>query len=95
MDPQYQRIREYARRLAANLPLPAFYRDFSAEAERSRQFMKNNPTVAKLRWYVSETADNTFGHGFMHAEKVTLDAAPSCWWNAAKLESRRLKQKHS
>jgi len=74
MDPNYQRIREHARRLAANLPLPAFYRDFSVEAERARQFMETDPTVSKLRWYVSETVDNTFGHGFMHAEKVTLDA---------------------
>jgi len=74
MDPQYQSFREYARRLAANLPLPDFYRDFSDEAARSRRFMEKNPTVSKLRWYVSETADNTFGHGFLHAEKVTLDA---------------------
>jgi len=74
MDPHYQSIREHARRLAANLPLPAFYRDFSAEAVRSRHFMENDPTVSKLRWYVSETVGNTFGHGFMHAEKVTLDA---------------------
>ena len=74
MDPHYQRLREHARRLAANLPVPAFYRDFSDEAQRSRRFMENHPTVSKLRWYVSETVDNTFGHGFMHAEKVTLDA---------------------
>ncbi len=74
MDPQYQSIREYARRLAANLPQPAFYRDFTDEAEQSRHFMEHHPTVSKLRWHVSETADNTFGHGFAHAEKVTLDA---------------------
>ena len=74
MDPHYQSFRAYARRLAANLPAPAFYQEFTDEAQRSRHFMVNNPTVSKLRWYVSETVDNTFGHGFMHAEKVTLDA---------------------
>ncbi len=74
MDPIYERIRERARQLAAGLPLPAFYRDFPEEAKQARHFMENNPTVSKLRWFVSETADNTFGHGFLHAEKVTLDA---------------------
>ncbi|MCP3952388.1 MAG: HD domain-containing protein [Desulfobacterales bacterium] len=74
MDPIYERIREHARMLAANLPSAAFYREFPEEANRARRFMENNPTVSKLRWFVSETADNTFGHGFLHAEKVTLDA---------------------
>ncbi len=74
MDPIYECIRERARQLAARLPLTAFYRDFPEEAQRARHFMENNPTVSKLRWFVSETADNTFGHGFLHAEKVTLDA---------------------
>ncbi len=74
MDPIYERIREHARQLAASLPPPAFYRDFPEEAQRARHFMENDPTVSKLRWFVSETADNTFGHGFLHAEKVTLDA---------------------
>ena len=74
MDPIYERIREHARQFAARLPQPTFYRDFHEEARRSRHFMENDPTVSRLRWYVSETADNTFGHGFQHAEKVTLDA---------------------
>jgi hypothetical protein len=74
MDPIYACIRERARRLAASLPPPAFYRDFPAEAKQARHFMENEPIVSKLRWFVSETADNTFGHGFLHAEKVTLDA---------------------
>jgi hypothetical protein len=74
MDPLYTRIRQQARLIAASLPPPAFYQDFSAEAEQARHFMENNATVSRLRWYVSETADNTFGHGFLHAEKVTLDA---------------------
>ncbi len=74
MDPIYENIRQRARQLAACLPPPAFYRDFPEEAKQARHFMENNPTVSKLRWFVSETADNTFGHGFWHAEKVTLDA---------------------
>jgi len=74
MDPTYERIRERARQIAASLPPTAFYRDFSAQAERVRHFMESDPIVSRLRWYVSETADNTFGHGFLHAEKVTLDA---------------------
>jgi hypothetical protein len=74
MDPIYKRIREHARRIAASLPPPAFYRDFTEEAKRARLSMENDPIVSKLRWFVSETADNTIGHGFWHAEKVTLDA---------------------
>ena len=74
MDPIYECIRERARQLAANLPPPAFYRDFLEEARQARHFMENNPTVSKLRWFISETADNSFGHGFLHAEKVALDA---------------------
>ena len=74
MHPTYARIREHARMLTAQLPCPAFYLDFEKEVQQARYFMENNPTVSRLRWYVSETADNTFGHGFMHAEKVTLDA---------------------
>ena len=74
MDPIYECIRERARQLAANLPPPAFYRDFLEEARQARHFMENNSTVSKLRWFISETADNSFGHGFLHAEKVALDA---------------------
>jgi len=74
MDPIYIRIREHARRIAASLPPPAFYRDFPAEAKRSRHCLKNDPVVSRLRRFVFENADNAIGHGFPHAEKVTLDA---------------------
>jgi hypothetical protein len=84
MNPTYERIRERARQLAGRLPSPAFYRDFEKESRQSRHFMENDPTVSRLRWYMSETADNTFGHGFQHAEKVTLDAGTlmlvECEW---------------
>ncbi len=74
MDPIYVRIRERARRIAATLPIPVFYRDFPAETKRSRQCLENDPIVSKLRRFVSENTDNAIGHGFPHAEKVTLDA---------------------
>jgi hypothetical protein len=74
MNPTYLKIRERARQIAASLPLPAFYLDFPEEARLSRRCLNNNPTVSKLRRFVFENADNTLGHGFPHAEKVTLDA---------------------
>ena len=74
MNPTYIKIRERARQIAAGLPLPAFYLDFPEKAERSRRCLENNPTVSKLRRFVSEHTDNTLGHGLPHAEKVTLDA---------------------
>ncbi len=74
MDPIYIRIREYARGIAANLPMPAFYQDFPDETRRSRHFLENDSTVSRLRRFVSENADNELGHGLRHAAKVAEDA---------------------
>ena len=74
MNPTYIKIREHARQIAAGLPPPAFYLDFTEEAGLSRRCLENDPTVSRLRRFVSEHAENSLGHGFPHAEKVTLDA---------------------
>ncbi len=74
MDPIYLRIRERARQIAASLPQPAFYRDFPEESRRSHQCLQNDSTVSRLKRFVRNHADNAIGHGFPHAEKVTLDA---------------------
>jgi hypothetical protein len=74
MQPIYARLRERARQIVAGLPPPDFYRDHQPAATHSRQFLKNDPILIKLRQYVSDNLVDNFGHGLEHAIKVTEDA---------------------
>ena len=74
MQPIYKRLRERARQIVAGFPPPDFYRDHHQAAEYSRQFLKNDPILIKLRQFVSDNLADNLGHGLEHAIKVTEDA---------------------
>lgn len=70
----YERIRRRARRIVSRFPLPDFYIDFSCAVRLSRKFFDEDPHVARLRSFVPALLDEDYGHGLIHAVKVTLDA---------------------
>jgi len=74
MQPIYARLRERARQIVAGFPPPDFYRDHHQAAQYSRQYLKNDPILIKLRQYVSDNLADNLGHGLEHAIKVTEDA---------------------
>ena len=74
MQPIYARLRERARQIVAGFPPPDFYRDHHQAAAYARHFLKNDPTLIKLRHWVRDNLVNNFGHGLEHAIKVTEDA---------------------
>ena len=74
MQPIYARLRERARQIVAGFPPPDFYREHHQAAEYSRQFLKNDPILIKLRQFVSDNLADNLGHGLEHAIKVTEDA---------------------
>jgi hypothetical protein len=74
MDSLYTQIRQLARKIASNFPIPDFYQDYTSENDLSYQFFEENPVIARLKSYVSECIDDDFGHGMNHVAKVTIDA---------------------
>ncbi|MFH1983792.1 MAG: hypothetical protein ABIL58_18280 [Pseudomonadota bacterium] len=74
MDLSYQRMRAAARRLAAGLPAPAFYRVFQHQYARSRQFFETDTVVRRLYLQVLDMVASTMGHGIGHATAVSVDA---------------------
>ncbi len=73
-DRLYLRFRERARRIAARLPGPDFYRRESAAVGLSRHLLANDPLVGSVRGLVAGRLDDDFGHGLLHAVKVAEDA---------------------
>jgi hypothetical protein len=74
MQPIYARLRERARQIVASLPPPDFYREHHDAASFSRQQLKKDPILIKLRRYLSDNLADNYGHGLEHAIKVTEDA---------------------
>lgn len=74
MEQIYDRIRERARRIVSRFPLPDFYKDHSLANKLSRNYLKTNPIIIKLRLFVSRHMEDDFGHGMKHAVKVAIDA---------------------
>lgn len=74
MQPIYHQIRQRARQIILRHPIPDFYRDHAAAHETSRRFFDSNPIVKKLLSFVSKTLEDDFGHGLVHAIKVSYDA---------------------
>ena len=74
MQPIYARLRERARQIVADFPPPDFYRDHAQAYTYSRQYLKNDPVLVRLRRFVDHNLENNFGHGLQHAIKVTEDA---------------------
>ena len=74
MEPVYARIRTVARRIAAELPPPAFYRVHLEAIESSQRQYEQDPVTRTLKSFVLQHLDEDLGHGLRHAEKVSLDA---------------------
>ncbi len=74
MLPVYIRLRTRARQIAARLPEPVFYRQFSWAISLSLEIMENTPFVGELRKWVSDNIEDDFGHGLKHSIKVAEDA---------------------
>ena len=74
MDPVYDRIRHRARQIAAQYPTPDFYTVHASRVEHSTRFLQADPVLQDLADFVSANIENDFGHGMIHAVKVTVDA---------------------
>ncbi|MEJ2223077.1 MAG: hypothetical protein P8X80_20010 [Desulfobacterales bacterium] len=74
MQPIYHQIRKRARQIILRHPAPDFYHDHSLDYETSRQFFDSDRVIKKLLSFVAATLEDDFGHGLMHAVKVSHDA---------------------
>jgi hypothetical protein len=74
MQPIYHQIRQRARQIILRHPTPDFYHDHSLAYEASRQFFDSDLVIKKLLSFVAGTLEDDFGHGLMHAVKVSHDA---------------------
>jgi len=70
----YARLRERARQIASRYPPADFYRDHAASVEASRALFEIAPLVAAVRRTISTRLEDDFGHGHLHAVKVSVDA---------------------
>jgi len=74
MEIIYARIRQRARQIVSQYPLPDFYQDHSLANELSLQYLETNAFTEKLRSFVAEHLEDDFGHGIEHSLKVAIDA---------------------
>ncbi len=74
MEQTYDRIRQRACRIVSRFPLPDFYKDHTLANNLSRNNLKTNPIIIKLKLAVSRHLEDDFGHGIKHAVKVAVDA---------------------
>jgi hypothetical protein len=74
MQPIYRQIRQRAREIILRHPTPDFYRDQASAYETSKRLFDTNPIIKKLFSFVSNTLEDDFGHGLIHAVKVSHDA---------------------
>jgi hypothetical protein len=70
----YMRLRERARQIVSRLPPPDFYRDEIAAVSLSESLFESTPLVAELRQSIAAHLEDDFGHGWLHARKVAVDA---------------------
>jgi hypothetical protein len=74
MQPIYHQIRQRARQIILRHPTPIFYHDHSVADEASKQYFDSSRDIKKLLSLLARTLENDFGHGLMHAVKVSHDA---------------------
>ena len=74
MQPIYHQIRQRARQIILRHPPPDFYRDHALAYETSKRLFDSNPIIKKLFSFVANTLEDDFGHGLIHAVKVSHDA---------------------
>lgn len=70
----YVYLRQHARKLAAQLPLPDFYVDCRDAHLVSRHLFETHPIISDLRRFIDLHLEDDYGHGITHAVKVTLDS---------------------
>jgi hypothetical protein len=70
----YMRLRERARQIVSRLPPPDFYRDENAAVNLSESLFESTSLVADLRQSIAAYLEDDFGHGWLHARKVAVDA---------------------
>ncbi|MGW8300552.1 MAG: hypothetical protein ACWGNO_00720 [Desulfobacterales bacterium] len=74
MQPIYHQIRQRARQIILRHRAPDFYHDHSLDYEASRRFFDGDRVIKRLLAFVAATLEDDFGHGLMHAVKVSHDA---------------------
>ena len=74
MNPVYARLKEFAREIVARHPRPRFYTDCGRAFAASVNFYATDPIISRLRRFVAARLNDDFGHGIIHAAKVTLDS---------------------
>ena len=74
MQPIYRQIRQRARQIILRYPTPDFYLDHAPAYETSKRLFDTNPIIKKLFSFVANTLEDNFGHGLIHAVKVSHDA---------------------
>jgi hypothetical protein len=74
MQPIYHQIRRRARQIILRHPAPDFYQDHCLALEASRKLFDSNLIIKKLLSFVAANLEDDFGHGLIHAVKVSHDA---------------------
>jgi hypothetical protein len=74
MQSIYHQIRQQARQIVSRYPTPDFYRDHARAYETSKQVFDNDSIIKKLLRFVTDNLEDDFGHGLLHAVKVSHDA---------------------
>ncbi len=74
MKPVYAYLRQHARRLVDQLPMPDFYLSCKEAHLTSRHLFETHPMIAELRNFIALKLEDDYGHGVKHAVKVTLDS---------------------
>jgi hypothetical protein len=74
MQPIYRQIRQRARQIVLRHPTPDFYRDHALAHETSSRLFDSEPVIKKLLSFVEKSLEDDFGHGLIHAVKVSHDA---------------------
>jgi hypothetical protein len=93
-------MRWLAQKIASRLPTPDFYVDFPLVHAFSQRFFALDPIVRAVRRIAFRALEEDFGHGIVHARKVSLDAGAlviiECRQNGCPLERirRRLRLAH-
>jgi hypothetical protein len=74
METIYQTLKKRTQQIAAQYPVPSFYRRYALESSYSEDFFNKNKFVLSLKEIVSSHLSENLGHGFEHASKVSVDA---------------------
>jgi hypothetical protein len=85
MKPVYAYLRQHARKLVAQLPLPDFYHDCHDAHLASHHLFETHPIIAELRQFIEIKLEEDYGHGVSHAIRVTLDSGALMYMEGLRL----------